>query len=112
MRASTVGNARNDRRGHCETRQGRQIALYRHADVATVYPMTAFLQAGLSGQVPAPPEKQFLITLQLRHRPTFLYDYLQPALETGLVEMTQPASPKSPTQRYRLTKKGRARLTS
>lgn len=41
--------------------------------------------------------------LQLRHRPTFLYDYLQPALNAGLVEMTQPNSPKSPTQKYRLT---------
>ena len=40
--------------------------------------------------------------LQLRHRPTFLYDYLQPALNAGLVEMTQPQSPKSPTQKYRL----------
>lgn len=41
--------------------------------------------------------------LHLRHRPTFLYDYLQPALNAGLVEMTQPNSPKSPTQKYRLT---------
>ncbi|MEA1990871.1 MAG: helix-turn-helix domain-containing protein [Thermodesulfobacteriota bacterium] len=48
--------------------------------------------------------------LGLRHRPTFLYDYLQPALGAGLVEMTQPESPKSPTQRYRLTQKGKAIL--
>ena len=43
--------------------------------------------------------------LQLIHRPTFVYDYLQPALEAGLVEMTQPNSPKSPSQKYRLTVK-------
>jgi len=46
--------------------------------------------------------------LGLRHRPTFLYDYLQPALNAGLVEMTQPESPKSPTQKYRLTAKGKS----
>ena len=45
--------------------------------------------------------------LGLSHRPTFLYTYLQPALKSGLVEMTQPDSPKSPTQKYRLTAKGR-----
>jgi len=26
----------------------------------------------------------------LHHRATFLYDYLQPAMAAGLVEMTQP----------------------
>ncbi len=45
--------------------------------------------------------------LQLQHRPTFIYDYLQPALAAKLVAMTQPDSPKSPTQKYRLTDKGR-----
>ncbi|MGD9780034.1 ATP-binding protein [Methanomethylovorans sp.] len=44
-------------------------------------------------------------------RPTFVYDYLQPAIQASLVEMTQPDSPKSPTQKYRLTAKGRAFLT-
>jgi ATP-dependent DNA helicase RecG len=54
--------------------------------------------------------KQIMQSLRLRHRPTFYYDYLQPSLNTGLVEMTQPSSPKSPTQKYRLTEKGRAWL--
>jgi predicted HTH transcriptional regulator len=40
--------------------------------------------------------------LQLKHRPTFISSYLQPALDAGLVEMTQPNSPNSPTQQYRL----------
>jgi len=51
--------------------------------------------------------RQIMRSLRLRHRPTLLYDYLQPALNGGLVEMTQPSSPKSPTQEYRLTSKGR-----
>ncbi len=41
--------------------------------------------------------------LELQHRPTFSANYLLPALNAGLVEMTQPESPKSPTQKYRLT---------
>jgi predicted HTH transcriptional regulator len=48
----------------------------------------------------------------LNHRPTFLYDYLQPAIQAGFVEMTQPDSLKSPTQKYRLTTKGKALLTT
>ena len=44
--------------------------------------------------------------LNLKHRPTLLCDYLQPAMDMGLIEMTQPDSPKSPTQKYRLAAKG------
>ena len=40
--------------------------------------------------------------LKLSHRPTFRVNYLQSALEAGVIEMTQPESPRSPTQRYRL----------
>ena len=51
--------------------------------------------------------KEAMLALHLNHRPTFLYDYLQPALSIGLVEMTQPDSPRSPTQKYRLTTRGK-----
>ena len=44
--------------------------------------------------------------LGLHHRPTFFYNYMQPVMTTGLVEMTQPESPRSPNQKYRLTEKG------
>jgi ATP-dependent DNA helicase RecG len=44
--------------------------------------------------------------LELSDREHFRKMYLQPALEAGVIEMTQPDSPKSPTQRYRLSKKG------
>ena len=40
-------------------------------------------------------------------RPMFIANYLNPATSGGYVEMTQPDSPKSPTQKYRLTEKGR-----
>ena len=41
--------------------------------------------------------------LGLKHRPTFLYDYLKPALEQGFIEMTIPDKPTSILQKYRLT---------
>ena len=44
----------------------------------------------------------------IKDRVTFTDYYLSPALKLGLVEMTQPNSPRSPTQKYRLTPKGLA----
>jgi len=51
--------------------------------------------------------ERLLDRLQLRHKPSFRRNYLKPALENSLVEMTDPASPRSPRQRYRLTAKGK-----
>jgi predicted transcriptional regulator len=45
--------------------------------------------------------------LSLKDRVNFARNYLEPALTQGLIEMTQPESPQSPTQKYRLTEKGR-----
>ena len=39
--------------------------------------------------------------LGLRHRPTFLYTYLHPAINAGLVELTIPDKPNSRLQKYR-----------
>ncbi len=46
--------------------------------------------------------------LNLRHKPTLRKNYLDPALAAGFLEMTQPNSPNSPTQRYRITPLGLA----
>jgi hypothetical protein len=45
--------------------------------------------------------------LGMSHRGTFRKNYLDPAIEAGFVEMTQPDSPRSPTQKYRLTTLGK-----
>lgn len=50
--------------------------------------------------------KELMKKLHLSHRPTFLYSYLQPALEAGLVEMTIPEKPRSSKQQYQLTAQG------
>ena len=49
-----------------------------------------------------------MMALKLGGRRNFLEKYLTPSIELGLVEMTQPNSPRSPTQKYRLTQKGLA----
>ena len=49
---------------------------------------------------------EMMMALKLGGRRNFLEKYLSPAIESGLVEMTQPDSPRSPTQKYRLTEKG------
>jgi len=45
--------------------------------------------------------------LGLRNRTHFVKEYLQPALELGVIEMTIPDKPNSSKQRYRLSALGR-----
>ena len=40
----------------------------------------------------------------LTHRATFQNNYLNPAIDAGLIKRTIPVKPKSPKQRYRLKK--------
>jgi Fic family protein len=47
--------------------------------------------------------------LGLSHRPTFIRNYLRPALASGLIELTNPASPRSPLQKYRRSAAANAR---
>ncbi|MBR4652233.1 MAG: putative DNA binding domain-containing protein [Kiritimatiellae bacterium] len=58
------------------------------------------------------PRSAIMSALSLKDRVTFTEDYLRPAVRLGLIELTQPDSPRSPTQKYRLTAKGLAVLTS
>ena len=53
---------------------------------------------------------EMMAALKLGGRRNFLEKYLSPAIELGLVEMTQPDSPRSPTQKYRITARGRKEL--
>ncbi len=50
--------------------------------------------------------------LGLSHRPTFRKNYLYPALELNLIEMTIPEKPSSRNQKYQLTNKGKAYISS
>ena len=52
--------------------------------------------------------REMMEKLELKNRSKFVLNYLNPALEEGVVAMTQPDSPKSPTQKYYLTELGKA----
>ena len=56
--------------------------------------------------------QQILQALGLKARKNLRITYLEPALNLGLIEMTQPESPNSPTQKYRLTAEGRTFVAS
>lgn len=51
--------------------------------------------------------RELMGLVEIKHRPTFLYNYLQRALDAELIEMTIPDKPKSSRQKYRLTEKGK-----
>lgn len=68
-------------------------------------PVLRLLQT-LIGEPKAPSAMQ--ADLGLKHRPTFRANYLYPALEADLIEMTIPNKPNSSQQKYRLTAQGKA----
>lgn len=61
------------------------------------------IQAIGSGELSS---NELMQALGFVHRPAFRGNYLNPALAGSWIERTQPDSPRSPTQRYRLTPKG------
>lgn len=47
------------------------------------------------------PAVELMNLLNLKHRPTFRKNYLHPALEAELIEMTLPDTPNAKGQKYR-----------
>ena len=52
--------------------------------------------------------KQMMEAVALKHRPTFLENYLSPAINGGYIRLLYPDSPRHPRQKYLLTIKGMA----
>ncbi len=50
--------------------------------------------------------KEIMGKMGLKHRPTFMDNYLNPAIENGFVRLLYPDSPRHPRQKYLLTVKG------
>ncbi len=50
--------------------------------------------------------KQIMEAIGLKHRPTFLENYLNPSIANGYVRLLYPNSPRHPRQKYLLTVKG------
>ena len=55
--------------------------------------------------------KEMMELLELRHRENFLNVYLNPAIESGVIEPIYPDQPHHPKQKYRLTNKGKSYST-
>jgi len=55
---------------------------------------------------------ELMEVLELKDREHFRKDYLQPALRSGLIQMTVPDKPRSTRQKYRLTDRGRLALNA
>jgi predicted HTH transcriptional regulator len=76
--------------------------------VSTEYPNTTVevqnLLKVLEGEM---GRKELQDALQLKHNANFRENYLEPALEIGLIELKYPNSPNHPKQKYVLTEKGR-----
>ncbi len=52
--------------------------------------------------------KELMLAMKLKHRETFLNNYLNPAIHAGFVRLLYPDHPKHPRQKYLLTVKGLA----
>lgn len=50
--------------------------------------------------------KMIMERIELKHRPTFITNYLTPAIQNGFVAPLYPNNPKHPRQKYLLTVKG------
>lgn len=60
----------------------------------------------LEDKVVSVPELQNTINSSPKSRRLFKEQYINPALEQELIEMTHPESSRHPQQKYRLTRKG------
>jgi DNA-binding HxlR family transcriptional regulator len=54
--------------------------------------------------------KQIMEATGKMHRPSLLYNYIEPAIKDGIVTLLYPNSPRHPRQKYKLTVKGLALL--
>ena len=91
-----------------EFQHGFKVILYKKiTDLQVTEQVTEQVTLLLNCLVGAPKTtKEILACLELNHRPTLLYKYLQPALSQKLIIMQYPDSPKSPKQKYLITSLG------
>lgn len=51
--------------------------------------------------------KDLMERMEFKHRPTFVKNFLKPALDNGFLQLSYPETPKHPKQKYLLSLKGR-----
>ena len=80
----------------------QEISVVGNADRSVIHPSNPSIQkllAVLGNEELSAGE--IMDRLNLSHRPTFQKNYLNPALEQGVIEMTIPEKPNSRNQKYR-----------
>ena len=66
----------------------------------------------LSGAIQAVSAADLRMAMKMTNATKFKRNYIDPLLEMRILAMTQPNSPKSPTQKYYLTEMGKALLNN
>jgi predicted HTH transcriptional regulator len=77
-----------------------KVILYKNTATEQVAKLLSVLDADMNATT-----ADLMNKLHLKHRPTFIYSYIQPALKLGLIEPLYPDNPNHPQQKYRLTEK-------
>ncbi|MCL1603590.1 Fic family protein [Succinatimonas hippei] len=93
-----------------EIKGSDQVPIKYRSSTDQVEPNTLILLKTINTQQLSLKELMFLIGL--KHRPTFLKNYINPAIESGFVKVLYPEKLNHPRQRYLLTVKGDALLSS
>ncbi len=93
-----------------EIKGSDQVQIKYRSSTDQVEPNTLILLKTINTQQLSLKELMFLIGL--KHRPTFLKNYINPAIESGFVKVLYPEKLNHPRQRYLLTVKGDALLSS
>ena len=93
-----------------ETKKSDQVPIKYRSSTDQVEPNTLVLLKMINTQQLS--VKELMLQIGLKHRPTFFKNYLNPAIESGFVKVLYPEKLNHPRQKYLLTVKGAALLSS
>jgi len=91
--------------GHADELEKMLKKMDYSGDTPQVTPQVEHLLLLLEGEK---SRKELQGKLDLSDRKSFVQNYIEPAMEAGLIEYTIPEKPNSRLQKYRLTEKGKA----
>ena len=93
-----------------ETKKSDQVPIKYRSSTDQVEPNTLVLLKTINTQQLS--VKELMLQIGLKHRPTFFKNYLNPAIESGFVKVLYPEKLNHPRQKYLVTVKGAALLSS
>ena len=93
-----------DQANHIATKQPNTRDYQSKSETSRIFALIKVLIGGPKSR------NELMKSLGLRHIPSFRKNYLQPAINAGYIERSNPAKPTDSNQRYLLTDKGRKSL--